>query len=481
MKRYRFAAGAVAALAACAAAGAPSALAVPVDPCDRFWTGESFPGTNNINYPDEFAGYWSTTWKNGLPSGAEITLKGRFPRARYASFNTYSFNQPPASAGPNDSLYDAQIEPDAGFANPFVAGNRRGSMRATYTIRIVSGPAPADPASRAPNTLYTGRDAGLGVTLVYRIYLPDRQASLDGDAGLPDARLRLADGSVIDDDASICATLEAEELGGAQGLIDAAAYSRLRTRTRVDGVEVAVPPPAPHPSVDPARWERFFNYRYSLVGQFHQPYPGFSTPLTDRATIPATASGGPLSNRDAYTMVAFGDRSYGQLMVIRGRAPSVPPTFRGNRRMGSGDVRYWSFCQNEFQSSEFVDCVFDQSVPLSRGGRYTIVTGLAEDRPWNARRACGIAWLDWPVEGDGAPDFDPAGDPRGIPGTLLPAEKGGRREMGLIAYRQILPDPAFNHIGKVTTPGAEASVLGEYLPRSTYSSPREVARLGCRW
>jgi hypothetical protein len=464
---------------------------VPVDPCNRFWAGSTNRdtlATSNINYPDEFAAYWGTNWPFGLPEGAEIVLRGRFAHARYMSFNTYNFYQPPASAGPNDSLYDVQIEPDPGSTNPYEAGSARDATNRDYTIRIVSGPAPPDPAERAPNTIYTGRQPGLGVTLVYRIYLGDKGTSVDGDAGLPEAELHLADGTVIGEEPDpdltdpLCEALQVRGLGGRpQGLINVPTYARLRTKTLVDGVEVNVPPPATHPAVNPTRWERFFNYRYALVGQFYQTYPGFSTPLVDRSTIPSAATGGPLSNKDAYTMVAFGDRGHGELMVIHGRAPKVPSTFDGDPVMGSGeDVRYWSFCQNEFQSSEFVDCLFDEDVPIARDGSYTIVTGIPSDRPFNAKRACGVAWLEWPSKGDGAPDYVEGGDPLGIPGTLLPPEKGGRREMGMIAYRQLLPDPAFGHgINGVALPGTEAAVLGEYMPTGEYVSEDEFESLAC--
>jgi hypothetical protein len=464
---------------------------VPVDPCNRFWAGSTNRdtlATSNINYPDEFAAYWGTNWPFGLPEGAEIVLRGRFAHARYMSFNTYNFHQPPTSRGPNDSLYDVQIEPDPGSTNPYQAGSARNATNRAYTIRIVSGPPPADPGDRAPNTIYTGREPGLGVTLVYRIYLADKGTTVDADAGLPRAELHLADGTVISEEPDqeladpVCEALQVRGLGGRpQGLIDVPTYARLRTTTLVDGVEVNVPPPATHPAVVPTRWERYFNYRYSLVGQFYETYPGFSTPLVDRTTIPSAATGGPLSNKDAYTMVSFGDRGHGDLLVIHGKAPRVPSTFDGDQIMGSGEeVRYWSFCQNEFQSSEFVDCLFDEDVPIARDGTYTIVTGAPSDRPFNAKRACGVAWLEWPTKGDGARDYVEGGDPAGIPGTLLPPEKGGRREMGMIAYRQLLPDPGFSHgINGVTLPGTEAEVLGDYMPTGEYVSKDGFESLAC--
>ena len=483
--RNRLIGACVAALATLAAmAGlATQARAIPLDPCDRFWAASINPDTladANFNYPDEYASYWGTSWTDGLPEGAELVLKGRFPHARYMSFNTYNFNQAPASRGPNDSLPDTGIVPDPGSTNPFVPGNPRDSDDRDYTIKIVSGAPPEDPADRPPNTLYTGRDAGLGVTLVYRIYLTDDGASIDGDAGLPTAELHLADGTVISGGSGICSALSVEELGGSQGLLPVTSYARLRTKTLVDGVLSDEPPPPAHPSIETPRWERWFNYLYSVVGQFYEPYPGFSNPLGDRSALSPAATGGPLSNKDATAMIAFGDRSFGDLMVIRGRAPTYPRTYGGDSQAGTGQVRYWSFCQNEFESSAFTDCVFDEDVPIGRKGRYTIVTGDPSDRPRNARAKCGVAWLDWPTVGDGARDYEVGGDPFGIPGTLLPPEKGGRREMGFLAYRQILSSPDYGQaLENVAEPGTEAQVMGEYMPTSKYVSTRQFRKRGC--
>lgn len=493
-----------AALAMAVLAGGSAQAGVPLNPCNRFWAGSVTATTNNVNYPDEFAAYWGSNWPLGLPPGAVLVLHGQFPHARYMSFQTYNYNQPPPSQGPNDSLYDAQIVPDPGSTNPFVAGNPRDLPNRSYTIYIVSGTPPANPADRPANTLYTGRATGLGTTLVYRVYLADQGETVDGGVGEPQAELQFADGSVVNTGPGVCQDLSVESLGaGSHGLMNVVQYAALRTETKVNGVVVNVPPPVTHPSVNPPRFERWFNYRYSVVGYFDQTYPGFSfgslqpptygqgryffqmypefsNPLADRSTFPATATGGPLSNKDGYAMIAFGDRGFGQLMVIHGRAPTVPHTYEGQDVMGTGQVRYWSFCQNEFQSGRYVSCVFDEQVPIAPDGTYTIVTGLPSDRPSNATTACGVAWLDWPVRGDGAPDYVEGGDPNGIPGTLLPADKGGRREMGFIGYRQILPDPTFQGgIGNVTTPGTAASVLGDYMPTAEYVSKAYFESLGC--
>jgi hypothetical protein len=455
--------------------GAGTASAGPFSPCDHVWIGPTTATSNNFNYPDAFATYWGTSWGDGaLPAGAKIVLRGRFPHARYMSFNTYNFGR--TSPGPNDSLYDAQIDPDPGATNGFRPGERRDAADRDYTITIVNGTAPTAGQPRPANTLYTG-SASLGTTVVYRIYLPDANQGddLTAGAGLPDVELDVPGQPPITDPATVCSTLGLQTLGGAQGLMPIATYSALRTTTATPGQA----PPATHPAVDPPRWERWFNYRYSVVGYFDQPYDGFDAPTVDRSTIPATATGGPLSNKDASTMITFADRGFGDVLVIHGRAPTVPHTLGGETTFGTGDVRYWSFCQNELFSSKVDGCIADEQIPVAADGTYTVVTSLADDRPANATARCGYGFMPWSPAGDGAPDFDPDTG-AAIPGTTLPASKGGRPQAGFIAYRQILPQPGFaGSIANVATPGTEPAALGGYLPTASYTTRAAFEARGC--
>src|SRR4029079_11360346 len=95
-----------------------------------------------------------------LPPGGELVLHGRYPHARYMSFNAYN-----AQVQPVDGLADVTIAPDPGSTNPFLAGADRTAAARDYTLRIVQGPAPA---VRAPNTLYM--DAPW---IMHRVYAPD--------------------------------------------------------------------------------------------------------------------------------------------------------------------------------------------------------------------------------------------------------------------------------------------------------------------
>ena len=89
---------------------------------------------------------------------------------------------------------------------------------------------------------------------------------------------------------------------------------------------------------------------------------------------------------------------------------------------------------------------------------YTIVTSLARDRPSNATARCGVAFIPWPKDGDGA----------------------GHPDDGFLIVRNMLLSPSFHHaVQNTTTPGDEKAVLGAYYPRGTYTTKAAFQKPGC--
>ncbi len=127
--------------------------------------------------------------------------------------------------------------------------------------------------------------------------------------------------------------------------------------------------------------------------------------------------------------------------------------------MGTGQMRYWSMCQNEsIYTTKGAGCVYDAQIPVDKQGYYTIVTSTAADRPSNATAKCGVAYIPWPKRGDGA----------------------GHVHDGFLLVRNMLPAASFHHaIQDTTTPGDEQAVLGAYYPRGTYTTKRAFQKKGC--
>src|SRR4051812_2955531 len=157
------------------------------------------PATTNIAYPDDSAQYYSGAYQ--LAPGTRIRIHGRFPHARYMSFNVYD-----AAQRPLDGLADVNIGPDAGSGDPFLFGAERGFDRRDYTVFIDTGP---KPEKRAPNTLYTGTGQNgapnTSGTFIYRIYIPDKGQDDTGGVGLPTVTVEPSDGSGGEGPPSPCA------------------------------------------------------------------------------------------------------------------------------------------------------------------------------------------------------------------------------------------------------------------------------------
>jgi hypothetical protein len=300
--------------------------------------------TTNVLAVDTNAVYWGGTYA-GLP-GTRIRLEGEFPHARYMSWNLYD-----SAARPVDALSDTQLAPHPG-------GNG-------YAAFVEFGPRPADPA---PNTLYSGDSRG--GTFLYRVYVPNPVDDAKGGVPLPRVTYEPAGGGGGAPGVDACRELQAPYAWQLNSLIESAP---------------AMPDPTDDgnglPGRNPPRWRLFTNFCASAVDvmldneQGEQFQPGASERCGDEP--------GFFSNRDIAYVFAPTSRGFGDVLVLRGRAPSP------------GQLRYWSFCQYEPASQRVIACRRDDHVKVGPRGFYRIVVSTAESRPRNARRACGVTWLPW--------------------------------------------------------------------------------------
>src|SRR3954469_12792592 len=171
-------------VAVCAFASA--AFAQGVDTTCELPLTKTDPATVNVAYPDEAAIYWSGHYA-AVP-GTRIRITGKYPHARYMSFNVYD-----NASRPLDALADVEISPDAGSANPFAAGASRGASKRDYTAFIDFGAPPPAGGKRAPNTMYTGTgqngEPNFIGSFILRVYIPDKGRDETGGVGLPTVTL----------------------------------------------------------------------------------------------------------------------------------------------------------------------------------------------------------------------------------------------------------------------------------------------------
>lgn len=384
-------------VAGCSSDGSKPAVTgtVSSQPVTCAWPTRADRATLNVAYPDTGATYWTTRYR--LAPGERVEIAGSYPAARYFSFVTYH-----PSGGVRGSVPDRDIEPSRG-TNPFAGEGEgedgdgdSGGTRPTgrYVVRIT----PKVDREQPPANTIPGGATG---TVIYRVYLPDDARDAKGGVALP--------------------TLRVVGTGGASRTLAPCATSGSNPEAVriVDENGPATDRPAP-------------------------PQPVFIRPEAGAARL--------FPNPDNVYLATIVKYTPGQLVVVRGSAPSFPDTAVGDPITGEEQVRYWSVCTNEYRKPYPVtDCVADEHVPVDAQGRYTIVVSTPAERPANATKEQGVAWLDW----------------------------GSTTVDGLLLVRNMLPAPGFTQSALDVPAGALASAtMGPYAPVGRYCPVADFARGG---
>jgi len=391
------------------------------------WTLVGSSAQVNLLFPDQAAAYWQG--HAPIPQGGYVEVRGQFPHARYTSLTTYT-----GQSQSIDGINDTQIIPDPGSVNPFLAKADRTATKRAYTLKIINGQIPR--SGRAPNTIYTvnadaSKSGGANTKFSLRIYEGDRGKGIAGGVPLPELTSVTSTGERID--IPNCPDVNLPDLGTAATLANAG---------------TATPWPAQvgagMTGTNPPVWHRFTNTASSVI-----------TMNTNNAQLAGIAdstlpSGGLGDNPDnKYVYTAFLSE-YGQVLAFKAKAPTFPETFDGEPRMGTGQLRYWSFCTNA-QNTMVYGCKQDDRIPTDKDGNYTIVLSTAAARPRNATSACGVAWL-------------PVG---AVPQSVL-------------ILRNMLPAASFAQAIQNAKPGTEAKTMGAYYPDGKYyATPADFEHTGC--
>ncbi len=389
----------------------------------------------NIAYPDSATFYWAAVFT--VPQGAKLSIEGKYPRSRYISFISYD-----EAGRPIESVADYLIKPKAGSTNPFLPGADRNVPNREFSLDVVDG-RPDPKQTTGMNLVGQTRDrlntpkygpAPGQQTILYRIYARDRGTDETGGVGLPTPVLTLADGKVLRG-TETCMPLRARQAlqldPAAMAVPMEKYYDLLAAAAKISPI---------HPATNPPTW-----YQQLDRDALYAMYTGAPIKADARKS-----EGGFYPNLDNQYIRTILNRKLGKVFVLRAKAPTTPKTLGGDAKMGGGDLRYWSYCSNQgFANTRVNECVHDENVPVGPDGYYTIVVSRAADRPRNAIRQCGIAWLPMADDGDGAVDADV---------TVLQL----RHMLGAGEFKH-----AVQNIGKV---GDEAKDMGEYFPRGRYIS-----------
>lgn len=302
----------------------------------------------NTGFLDDNASYAIAQIPLSLPDGASIRVEGLSPEVRYWSLQSYDGAQ-----GGNfiDTLADVRITGDAGAMNPTnPAELPAAAYGAPYTVQLSYQDPPANPALRAPNTLYVGApDRRVSPTrvakqIIYRIYLPNPDTGRFGNQ--PEPRMIYS---------------------GPQGEIP---FEQTPDRRQCDRIERASSSTRSlNPGIFPRR-DIFF----APVAR-----------TEDRILYP---------NGDSTYLRAASSRNHGDVVVMRTRmvrAPLLPPLLLD----GAPDVRYQSLCHYELFSSAVVSCIADNDAVVGADGYEIHVISTAAARPSRATVANGVNWQEW--------------------------------------------------------------------------------------
>lgn len=401
-----------------------------------FWTGPfsaSNPKTNTA-FPGTEITYWGA--KFVTPPGSVLTLNGRYPHARYASFNAYESNGASAS-----SVSDRQIKPDSGSINPSLPGKNRDAKNRSFTINVLGEPVPS---TLARNTLYANPSPGSHQDILYRVYVPDKGRNLSGGTGIPKPSLRLADGTVLTGQALCNQMNSTHDYTGS--LMAPSIWQSL------------VNSPGKDPATNPALPEFTFVKYFNLPNVFAR----FKTEAEQQAAWLANPEpvGTQYNNNDARYMTGAYSFRFGQTLTIHGRAPTTPKTLDGRRKVNAGQMVEWDLCGIQaLTTTKTYRCLFDEQIPTTgRNRNYVVSVTQAENRPWNAKRKCGVAWLRADPEGDGA----------------------GRTDAGTLLTRNVLPSTGFKtSIWDVTSPFDAKEKMAGFYPKGTYMSKKAFQSHGC--
>ena len=345
-------------------------------------------------------------------AGARLVIHGEYAHSRFFVIDVYDSKGNPYTP----DFLDASLEPDPGSVNPFTTEGVSGPQY--YTAYVEFAPMPAVPAN---NTIYAatmtdGSTPNAGGLIALRVYLPDNPIDYSGGVPLPQVSIELADGTTIP--LRECDVVKENPFQpDITELLTDAAYPS------------AAPAVIPFPlAKNPPAWQTSTNPNLDET-------IGSSLPGGD--PLPPTGVGLLTAPANSYMNTRI-SRQYGEIFVMRAKAPTSPDTRAGQWVGAPSQVRYWSVCINStLGATQTVACLADHEFALDSDGDFTLVVSDPDHRPANA------------------PNWLPLGDVYD----------------GWIYMRQFLAAPDFQQAIANIPPGETAEEsMGSYFPVSAYCS-----------
>lgn len=319
------------------------------EPDNSVW--ESYIGRDTTVgiLPDQYANYFTYTLAR-TNQDLGFKIKGKFPDARYFSFNVYSLGDN-ATQG---SLVDYQIGTDSGNPNPFVANKDSVETGADYTVYIVPE---HYKGKELPNMLSFRDDVKL-LTMVIRMY--DYNVDDQGGVELP-----TVEAFTIEEDEGKM-TFENSNLPRALNL-------RMIVRN------FSLPKMVKRLSL---LYETESEASLESLGkeQSHTALP-----------FHAIDSKGFIENNDNRYLLAGITKQEDEVYLFRFKSPSYTT---GPENINQTEVRYWSFNLGNAASYNF-NALKDEDALVDSAGIVHIVLASADPELEKQCEALGYNFLEW--------------------------------------------------------------------------------------
>ncbi|MFZ5564561.1 MAG: hypothetical protein ACOZBW_10955 [Thermodesulfobacteriota bacterium] len=284
------------------------------------WT--LFPGDFRLTpaFPDKASIYATFVFRPASGDFDLLKVTGRFPHARYMSFNLYDF----AEATDFDALADVEIVPDDGSINPFYPGENRDAGNRSYTLWLVKEG--AEPPKGAANIFFIPEGVET-LSLFLRVYRPDKGFDNLGGVGLPGIEALKSDKSPAGvPDFGI--TLDAALQKAGMFILNNELLETWLVTSWFAGKNVS----------------------------FHR--------VSDAGLFP--------NAHNEYIIAPLPQDYANKVAVITFTPPTFENTYEGGVFEGGKDVRYWSFCTGGLAETGTIECLCDDQVRKNPDGTVTI-------------------------------------------------------------------------------------------------------------
>jgi len=332
--------------------------------------------------PDPHASYLKLIFL--APLGSKLIIDGDFPHARFMSYEILtpvdSLHPATGRDGPCEvPIVDADIDPDPGHVNPFRVG----------------GP-----------FAFTGPFGGNVIVpslLWLRYYAPDVGTGPLAGVPIPKAVLQLPSGEKfwITCDKSVAVSLqtspvpriaETPPLDPYPVIGPNMGWLRMYDIMIVMAEGRAIPQTKPWGQRDPAATKKQIRDHFLLL---------FDRGL--EATPPGNLENGPTCCNYISYLVRPISLGPGKVIILTGKLPKFPGTRRGEPKMDSAEVRYFSITHQMGTNAKYkkgyqatpYGSLMDDEITVNGDREYVIVYSRPHDRPRNARPENGVTWQKW--------------------------------------------------------------------------------------